>query len=275
MGNGFGIEVRPGLIGFILAEASTVFGAGRLGAVRMRGRQNAIALCSMVFGITAVDAGNRTHAEKTDCALELVLAVDVSGSVDHYNYNLQMRGYSAAFRNPSVLQAIHTLGPGGVAVTLMQWGNATEQDQTVQWAQVMDEATADKFASAIDSAPRKFNRTGTAIGAAMSYAANLIEANGFHCGRRIIDVSGDGRSNGGPEPAIMCDAVVSAGITINGLAITNSDEMLDVYYSAQVAGGRGAFVLMTSSYEDIATTIRKKLLRELSPSLSQKLQVPD
>lgn len=214
--------------------------------------------------------GGAVPVAAAQCALELVIAVDVSGSIDSQTYALQMRGYAAAFRDAEVQRAIAATGPGGIAVTLFQWGSTEEQHQTIGWRRVHDPLSAESLAAAIEAAPRRFSQTGTAIGAALAYATGLFEQGGFRCRRRVIDISGDGRSNVGPEPSGMRDAVVLIGVTINGLPITDTDEELDSYYLENVIGGNGAFVMTAESYTDIATTIRGKLLRELSPQISRE-----
>ncbi|MEC9368397.1 MAG: DUF1194 domain-containing protein [Pseudomonadota bacterium] len=226
-------------------------------------------LCRAVaLGVALAAAPAATGGAARACALELVIAVDVSGSIDSQTYALQMQGYASAFRDKDVQRAISALGPGGIAVALLQWGSTAEQDRTIAWSRVTDRTSAEALAAVIEHAPRRFSHTGTAIGAALAFAAGQFEAGGLRCGRRVIDISGDGRSNAGPEPSGVRDAVVLAGITINGLPITDIDRALDAYYADSVVGGEGAFVMIAENYADISVTIRKKLLRELSPRIS-------
>ena len=206
------------------------------------------------------------NAEK--CELELVLAVDVSGSIDHYDFGLQMQGYAAAFRDDDVLRAVSALGSNGLDVTLVQWSSVGQQAQIFEWFHVSGPESAERFAVAIEQAPRSFFMAGTGIGLAVGFATKLIEERPNRCKRSVIDVSGDGRNNVGPEPAVARDFAVSSGITINGLAIRDSDLLLDVYFRKFVVGGKGAFVIAADSYIDIAGTIKKKLIRELSPHVA-------
>ncbi len=201
-------------------------------------------------------------AEKVE--LELVLAVDTSASVDKTEFALQLKGLSEAFRAPAVLDALSTAGPGGIAVTLLQWSRPDQQEVASPWVRVFDEASAAAFAGRLAAAPRLLDGGGTAIGEALEKALRELNLNAFEGRRKVIDVSGDGRANTGIAPASIRAIAVAQGVTINGLAIMNEDRNLDQYYEAEIIDGPGAFVLPAKDYRDFARAIVAKLVREIS-----------
>jgi len=196
--------------------------------------------------------------------LELLLAVDVSPSVNTDEYDLQIRGLSEAFRHPDVVDAIRAGAPNGIAVALMQWAGPREQALSVGWSEVRDQATADSFAEQIDAVARPTTNGGTAIGDALDRAIALLAENRFDGARQVIDVSGDGRTNQGESPAPIRTLAVLSGITVNGLVILDDEPQLDAYYLKRVIGGPGAFVLHANGFEDFAEAIRLKLIREIT-----------
>ncbi|MFQ5784965.1 MAG: DUF1194 domain-containing protein [Alphaproteobacteria bacterium] len=196
--------------------------------------------------------------------LELVLAIDASSSVSYDEFQLQMFGLAAAFRDPAVINAIRSAAPGGVAVSLVQWASAHQQAIAVNWTLVRDAASAALLADRIDAAPRLVIGGATAIGSVVSFAIDLLNDNRFVGKRRAIDVSGDGKANQGPSPAAARRRALTAGITINALAILNEEPALDAYYDAIVVGGAGSFTLVADDYEDFARAIRLKLILEIT-----------
>jgi hypothetical protein len=201
---------------------------------------------------------------QTAADLQLVLAVDASGSVDQFRFDLQKRGYVAAFRHARVLQAIRSGPNRAIAVTVVQWTGPAMQIQVVGWSLVGDEETAATFAAAIERAPRQLFGGGTSISGAIDYAATLFPMSPFAAGRRVIDVSGDGSNNRGRPVTLARDAAVSAGIGINGLPILALEPDLDRYYYDNVIGGAGAFVVPAQTYETFADAILKKLIAEIA-----------
>jgi len=196
--------------------------------------------------------------------LELVLAVDASSSVSAGEFNLQMQGLAEAFRNPAVQGAVRAAGDLGVAVAMVQWSDNRKQTLAIDWRVVWDEASADAFAREIDNTPRYLIGGGTAIGGAVNFSAYQLRINRFDGRRKVIDVSGDGRTNQGSNPARARDAAVAEGITINGLAILNEDGLVDRHYLANVIGGTGSFVLVADDYSDFARAILEKLIKEIA-----------
>jgi hypothetical protein len=194
--------------------------------------------------------------------LALVLAVDCSGSVNGYEFDLQMRGLAEAFRRPSVVNAIHAAAPNGVAVNLMQWSSVDQQGQAFGWLVVRDTQSAERVADLIDRTPRLVVNGATAISAALDYATRL--ALGVDAKRRVIDLSGDGRDNQSGKILEGRLKAVAAGITVNGLAILNEDPLLEFYYLSEIIGGEGAFVLGADDYDDFAQAMEIKLIKEIS-----------
>jgi hypothetical protein len=196
--------------------------------------------------------------------LQLVLAVDASGSVDQYRFELQKRGYAAAFRHPHVLGAIRSGPNQAIAATMVQWTGPTLHVQVIAWSRIGDEQTSTTFAAAIEAAPRQLFGGGTSISGAIDYGSTLFAGSPFHARRRVIDVSGDGSNNRGRPANLARDDAVAAGIGINGLPILALEPDLDRYYYDNVIGGPGAFVITAGSYETFADAILKKLITEIA-----------
>jgi hypothetical protein len=211
----------------------------------------AFSVCTPAFAQTAVD-------------LQLVLAVDASGSVDQWRFELQKQGYVAAFRDPRVLHAIQSGATQAIAVTMVQWTGPALQLQVLPWTLIKDATTAHAFATAIAATPRQLFSGGTSISGVIDYAVPLMWESQFKGTRCVIDISGDGSNNRGRPAASARDDAVRAGIVINGLPILALEPGLERYFSSNVIGGPGAFVIATESYETFADAILKKLIREMA-----------
>lgn len=196
--------------------------------------------------------------------LQLVLAVDASGSVDAMRFELQKQGYVAAFRHPRVLEAIRSGPAQAIAVTVMQWTGPALQVVAVPWTRIADRASAEAFAEAIAQFPRRLFSGGTSISGAIDYGVALMGESPFPGERRVIDISGDGANNRGRPATQARDEAVRAGIGINGLPILALEPGLDGYYRDNVIGGPGAFVVAAESYETFAAAILKKLIAEIA-----------
>jgi hypothetical protein len=217
----------------------------------------------MALAILLVGARPPALAE-TAVDLQLVLAVDVSGSVSEERFELQRRGYVAAFRSPLLLRAVQSGQAQAIAVTMVQWTGPALQIQVVPWMVIADAASMQRVAEAIEAAPRLLFGGGTSISGAIDYAVQLLSRAETAAGRRVIDVSGDGRNNRGRPAADARDDAVAAGAAINGLPILALEPDLDVYFRDNVIGGPGAFVIPAKSYETFAEAILKKLIIEIS-----------
>ncbi|MEL7542248.1 MAG: DUF1194 domain-containing protein [Pseudomonadota bacterium] len=228
------------------------------------------ALCiALLLALGALLPGaTSTRAQGTFCSLALVLAVDVSGSVDSEEYALQMGGLADAFRTQDIIAAIDTGGASGIYVTVAQWSGAGRHEQIVPWRWLNDRSSVAAFANEIDNQPRAFRIYSTGIGEALAFAWSLFAGEPNGCARRVVDVSGDGPSNEGREPGLVRSLMVAEGITINGLAILESEPGLRTYYRGNVAGGAGSFVVPADSFEDYPRAIKRKLLREILPAIT-------
>lgn len=195
--------------------------------------------------------------------LQLVLAVDASGSVNQERFELQRRGYANAFRNPKVLRAM--LGqPRGVAITMMQWTGPEMQVDVVPWLLIDSQRAVASLADRIEASQRRLFGGGTSISGAIDYAVTMFSRSPFTSERRIIDISGDGTNNRGRAVTDARDQAVAAGLRINGLPILSLEPKLDDYYRASVIGGPGAFVVPAATYDVFADAIVQKLILEIS-----------
>jgi hypothetical protein len=205
----------------------------------------------------------------------LVLAADVSRSIDDGEFELQRKGYAAALADPRVLKAI-TEGPNkSIALTYVEWSGAGEQKTVVDWTAIHDGEDAGVIASAILAAPRSFLAR-TSISEAIDFSmAHLVSAP-FAADRKVIDISGDGTNNSGRSVTDARDEAVAKGVTINGLAIINSKAGpgffthtqppggLPAYYKDNVIGGSGAFVLTVENFDTFSEAITRKLVSEIA-----------
>ena len=196
--------------------------------------------------------------------LQLVLAVDASGSVSQQRFELQKQGYVAAFRNPRLLAAIRAGTTQSIAVTMVQWTGPVLQVQVLPWTRIGDEASMHAVADAIDGAPRQLFGGGTSISGAIDHAMTLFPRTALQGARRVIDISGDGANNRGRSVTEARDEAVRAGVGINGLPILAVEPDLEQYYLHNVIGGPGAFVIAAQSYETFADAILKKLVIEIA-----------
>ena len=206
----------------------------------------------------------RAAAAGTEVDLQLVLAVDASGSVSQRRFELQKQGYAAAFRNPRVLKAILSLMTQSIGVTMFQWTGPRLQVHVVPWTLVKDATTAEDFAAAIERVPRQLFGGGTSISGAIDYARLVLLQSPFTSSRRVIDVSGDGANNIGRPVTFARDEAVRDGITINGLPILAVEPDLDTYYFENVIGGPGAVMVPAENFENFADAILKKLIIEIA-----------
>jgi hypothetical protein len=196
--------------------------------------------------------------------LQLVLAVDVSGSVNETRFELQRGGYAAAFRNPRVIATIRSGPNQAIALTLLQWTGPELHVQAIPWTRIGDQSSAQALAAAIDAMPRRLFGGGTSISGAIDHSMTLFPQSPFQAARRVIDISGDGSNNRGRAVTLARDEAVAANVGINGLPILTLEADLDVYYENNVIGGPGAFVITAKSYETFADAIVKKLIAEIA-----------
>ncbi len=217
-----------------------------------------------------VDAAEQLAAAR-EVDVALVLAVDVSSSVDEGEAGIQRAGYIAAMRDPRVADAIRGGLNGRVAITYVEWSSPTDQRVVVPWREISDAAGATAFADELKSAPYKPGST-TSISGGIDFAVNLIQKSGLQALRRVIDVSGDGYSDYGRPVRAARDEAVKAGIVVNGLPIMNERAAyrtkippdLDKYYTENVTGGRGSFTLVVRNLDDFNKLVLQKLILEIA-----------
>lgn len=242
--------------------------SGILGTTRW-----AVRVAALLAGLLAAALPSAGRAEEVD--LQLVLAADVSRSVDAEEFALQREGYASAFSDPRVLRAIRSGKLGRIAVCFLEWSGEWAQQVIVDWTVIRDEASAEDFAAALLVPPRPFADR-TAIGAAIDYAVAQFARSGFSGARRTIDVSGDGTNTNGKLPSVARDQALAQGIVINALVILSPVPMpwnpfhthppggLANYFREHVAGGPGSFVLVVEDFQSFAYAIANKLIREIA-----------
>ncbi len=203
--------------------------------------------------------------------LELVLAVDVSGSMDVGERELQRDGYVQAFLHPDVIAAVTSGFSGRIAVSYVEWAGPRSQTMVMPW-RLIDGKKASEAVSAELSRAESPRIRGTSISGALAFSGALFDGNGFAGGRQVIDISGDGPNNMGLPVVPVRDAVLARGITINGLPVTLRPTgsfglpagLLDIYYEDCVIGGPGAFFVSVQAPEQLADAIRRKLVLEIA-----------
>ena len=216
-------------------------------------------------------------ADAVPVDLELVLAVDISYSMDPDEQALQREGYILALTSKEFLQALKNGMHGRIAVTYVEWAGADNQRIIVPWRMIDGPESADAFAADIARAPyRRASRT--SISGALQFSKLLFDASGYRGVRRVIDVSGDGVNNSGAMVALVRDDVIAGGITINGLPIMLKRpyrnpmdiDNLDVYYEDCVTGGPGSFVVPIREREKFVEATRTKLVLEIADRMPER-----
>ena len=185
---------------------------------------------------------------------------------------LQVQGYADALRHPDLVALIEHGPIGRIALTYLEWAGPEIERVLVPWMLIEDQASAGRFAAALEAAPIDSHNSVTGLSNALLFAAGMFGENGFAGERRVIDISGDGINNVGPDTGTVRDAVVSRGITINGLPILLRGRMyregrgIDVeeFYRTRVIGGEGAFAIAVYDTAAFATSIRTKIMREIA-----------
>ncbi len=216
-------------------------------------------------------AESQPRAGQPPVDLELILAVDVSGSVDATEARLQREGYVTAFRDPEVARAIRSGMVGRIAVLYLEWASAHENRVVLDWHVVADAAGAIAYADKLSAQPILRGRR-TSIAAAIEFALPRF-GTAYDGTRRVIDVSGDGPNNDGPPVVPARDLAVAAGVVINGLPIINERQFtwglpnmkeLDLYYRDCVIGGPGAFHIVAEDFTSFAAAVKRKLVLEIA-----------
>jgi hypothetical protein len=233
-------------------------------------RSALVPVASLWAAVLCAAAPELAQAADERVDLELILAVDVSRSMDIDEQQLQRDGYVAAITHPEVLDAIAEGRQGKIALTYVEWAGPETQYTLVDWRAIDGLESAKAFAATLAQAPIQRFR-GTSISNSLVFVAPQFDHNGFQAARRVIDVSGDGPNNMGIPIEVARAPVLDAGITINGLPIMikqpggfASIPDLDRYYEQCVIGGFGAFLVVVHSADQFAEAIRRKLVLEIA-----------
>jgi hypothetical protein len=214
-----------------------------------------------------------SRAQEVD--LLLVLAADVSRSVDHQKFELQRQGYAAAISNPLVLEAIRSGVHGKIGLNFLEWSGVGAQKVVIDWTIIDGPESARRFGDQLVEAPRSFADR-TSISGGIEFSMAQLKRAPFKAARRTIDLSGDGTNNAGRDVRIARDEAVAEGVTINGLVILSDEPLptnpththppggLKVYYETNVIGGPGAFAVEAQGFETFGQSIISKLIREIA-----------
>jgi hypothetical protein len=240
-----------------------------------------ILLTAVVLIALCVAAPDGARAENGEVDLLLVLAADVSRSVDHRKFQLQRDGHATAITDTSVIGAM-TSGPNGrIALTFIEWSGAYEQRVVVDWTVIASQQDGQRVAALIQDAPRAHAGL-TSISAAIDHAVGRLEGSPFEAQRKIINISGDGTNNAGRSVTSARDEAVAQGITINGLVILSEVPLavdpfhthplggLTAYYEHNVIGGPGAFVVEAPTFEAFEKSLITKLLKEIADAFGPR-----
>jgi hypothetical protein len=231
--------------------------------------------CFIVAFVLCLPEWNAHSHAKEPVDLLLVLAADVSRSVDADKFELQREGYSAAFGDPRVINAITSGLHGRIAVCFIEWSGAGSQRLVIDWTRIEDVSSAKQFADQLLEIPRSFANT-TSISCGIDIALAQLGRAPFDAERRVIDISGDGNNNSGGDVRLSRDEAAAAGVTVNGLVIltderfswspehTNPAGGLEKYYRDNVIGGPGAFVLVAKDFNSFGNLLIKKLIAEIA-----------
>jgi hypothetical protein len=235
------------------------------------------------MGFLAMALGAAVWAAPAQAAtpvdLELVLAVDTSGSVNYEEAHLQRQGIADAFKSEELHKVVGFGVYGKIAVAYLDWSNQFENTVVVDWRLIDGKEAAMQFADDVLAAPTRSGRR-TSISSAIVSSLELFEQSPYAGTRRTIDVSGDGKNNYGLSLAPIREEAIAKGITINGLPIMledwgrNTFPDIDTYYANCVIGGRGAFAIVAKGFSDFSRAVRRKLIMEIS-SIPPEIQFAD
>jgi hypothetical protein len=228
-------------------------------------------LAAAAIAVFCVAQSTGGAAPTEDVDLALVIATDVSYSVDDNEARFQRQGAVAAFRNPEVIKAIQSGPRGRIAVAYIDFASVGSNKVIAGWHIVHDKASGEVFADMLEAAPRTLG-VNTSISSGIELAEHLLDTSGYSAGKRLIDISGDGPNNEGHLIMRARDEAVAKGIVINGLPImTPADQFdiyylpdLDKYYAGCVIGGPGSFIQIARGFEDLERALRRKLILEIS-----------
>ena len=221
-----------------------------------------------------------SKADTQDVDLLLVLAADVSRSIDDAKFKLQRDGYASAISDPAIVRAMQSAGPKRrIGLIFIEWAGVGETKIIVDWTSIGSEAEARTFADAITAAPRPFYGR-TSIAGAIDVGMEQLQSSPFKSDRRVIDISGDGTNNSGRDIAAARDAATAKGVTINGIVILSAVPLpfnpghthppggLLAYYQNNVIGGPASFAIAADSFETFGQALRSKLIKEIAGAIA-------
>jgi hypothetical protein len=233
-----------------------------------RGAMRAALIAGSVLALSASSTLSAPAAQQVD--LKLVLATDVSGSINDEEADLQRQGTADAFADPDVIKSIQSGALGRIAVAMIDFSSPEYDKVVLDWRIIRDKKSAEDFSQAVRALPRTPGRR-TSVSSALELGSTMIEASAgdIVATRRVIDVSGDGPNNDGNPMREVHERVIGQGVVVNGLPIMDDNANgyypdLDKYYQACVAGGRGSFVVVVRSFKDFGAAMRHKLILEIS-----------
>lgn len=232
-------------------------------------RRRSLLLATGAAALAGAPRAARASGEPVDVLL--VLAVDVSRSIDEDEARLQREGYRAAMTDPAVLEAIRGGMIGAIGIAYVEWAGAEYQRLVLPWQRIASAADAQLWAERLAEAPRA-SLSWTSISGGIDFSRRVMAEAPFEATRRVIDVSGDGVNNSGGPVEAARDRAVAEGITINGLPIVNDRPTfgrmppvpLDEYYRESVVGGAGAFVIVAEDFNSFGAAVKRKLIREIA-----------
>ncbi len=224
---------------------------------------------SLLASLAATPALAQSAPEPVDVLL--VLAVDVSRSIDEDEARLQREGYRNAVSDPRVVEVVRRGMIGAIGLAYVEWAGFEYQRLVLPWTRIGTQAQADAWASALSEAPRA-SLSWTSISGAIDFSRRTLAEAPFEGTRRVIDVSADGVNNSGRPAEVARDEAVAQGIVINGLPIINDRPTfgrvpqipLDQYFQQNVIGGAGAFMIVAEDFDAFGTAVRRKLIREIA-----------
>ena len=227
--------------------------------------KNSRFLCAFLFAVLLLASAVefRKGQAAGDVDLVLLLALDVSASIDTGEYQLMREGLANALNTIEVEKAIQSGEIGAIAIAVMQWSGFQEQDVKIKWTRVSSHKDLLNLSARIRTMPRRYNGGATDIGGALNFSREQVASAPFQTARRTIDIAGDGTNNVNSSPSFERDITVKAGITINGLTIIGEASTLVDFYTRFVIGGDAAFVENARDFDSFETAMHRKLLREI------------
>ena len=234
---------------------------------------DSIRICASIISLAVGASPALAAPEQVD--LKLVLAVDVSGSIDNQELRTERDGTADAFLDPDVIKAIQNGALGRIAVAMLDFSSPQFDRVVIDWKIIQDSASAAEFAQTVRNLQRTPGRR-TSVSSALELGSLLLQSSekDIVASRRVIDVSGDGPNNDGNPMTPAHDKTLAQGIVVNGLPVMDDNANgyypnLDKYYAGCVAGGRGSFVIVVHSYKDFGAAMRRKLILEISQNEPQ------